>query len=163
MIRPANSNDWPRIQEIYIQGIATKNATFESAANVATYTYEQWSSGKINESISVYTVDEHVVGWCSLSLVSSRAVYAGVTEVSVYVDTEQRGKGIGSVLLDHLIAFSENNNIWTLQCGIFPENIPSIQLHLNKGFRTVGTREKIGKMDAVWRDVTFLERRSTNI
>lgn len=87
-------------------------------------------------------------------------MYSGVVEVSLYVDPLHHKKGIGAKLLDYLISFADNNNIWTLQCWIFPENIPSINLHIKKGFREIGLLEKIGKMDDVWRDVVFLERRS---
>jgi phosphinothricin acetyltransferase len=101
-----------------------------------------------------------VLGWAALSRVSSRQVYAGVTEVSIYVAGQARGKGIGQALLRSLIAESERCGIWTLQAGIFPENVASISLHLRNGFREVGRRERLGKMNGAWRDVILLERRS---
>jgi phosphinothricin acetyltransferase len=101
-----------------------------------------------------------VLGWAALSRVSSRQVYAGVTEVSIYVAERSRGKGIGQALLQALIAESERCGIWTLQAGIFPENVASITLHLKNGFREVGRRERLGRMNGIWRDVVLLERRS---
>jgi phosphinothricin acetyltransferase len=101
-----------------------------------------------------------VRGWAALSRVSSRKVYAGVTEVSIYVAEQSRGKGIGQALLQALVAESERCGIWTLQAGIFPENAASISLHLRNGFREVGRRERLGKMHGIWRDVVLLERRS---
>ena len=95
--------------------------------------------------------------------VSSRCVYAGVAEVSVYVDPEQSGKGIGLALLEELVALSEIEGIWTLQAGIFPENIGSLRIHEKAGFRTLGVREKIGKQNGVWRDTVLLERSSKTI
>ncbi len=101
-----------------------------------------------------------LVGWAALSPVSARPVYAGVAEVSIYIDPAHRGKGLGLKLMAALIAESEANGIWTLQAGIFPENEASIQLHLRSGFRQIGIREKIGKMGDRWRDTVLLERRS---
>ena len=106
------------------------------------------------------TIDGKIVGWTALSNVSSRCVYAGVAEVSVYVDSDFRGKGIGNKLMEVLIQESEANGIWTLQAGIFPENTGSLKLHHNNGFRTIGIKERLGKMDNKWRDVAQLERRS---
>lgn len=105
-------------------------------------------------------VDNKVVGWAALSNVSGRCVYSGVAEVSVYVDSSNRGKGIGDRLLNSLIKESEKCGIWTLQAGIFPENISSIRLHHKHGFRTIGIRERLGNMNNKWRDVALLERRS---
>jgi L-amino acid N-acyltransferase YncA len=101
-----------------------------------------------------------ISGWAGLSAVSSRDVYSGVAEVSVYVAEHAQGKGVGHKLLSQLILASENNNIWMLQAGIFPENIGSIALHKKNGFRQLGVREKVGKMNGVWRDSVFMERRS---
>ncbi|HUK45451.1 MAG TPA: GNAT family N-acetyltransferase, partial [Gaiellaceae bacterium] len=104
-----------------------------------------------------------VLGWAALSSVSERCVYGGVTEVSVYVAASVRGRGIGRLLLEALIRRSELDGIWTIQAGIFPENAASIRLHESVGFRVVGVRERLGKLDGVWRDVVFLERRSQNV
>ena len=101
-----------------------------------------------------------VVGWAALSPVSDRCCYAGVADESVYVSARQRGHGVGRALLDVLIPRSEAAGIWTLQAGIFPENKPSLRLHLGCGFRLVGVRERVGRLDGVWRDVLLLERRS---
>jgi phosphinothricin acetyltransferase len=105
-------------------------------------------------------MDGDVVGWAALSAVSGRPVYRGVAEVSVYVASRARGRGVGKVLLARLVADSEAAGLWTLQAGIFPENTASIRLHQSAGFRIVGTREKLGEMNGVWRDVVLMERRS---
>ncbi len=101
-----------------------------------------------------------VLGWAALSPVSSRRVYAGVAEVSVYVATAARGRGVGRALLQALVQESEKSGIWTLQAGIFPENAASIALHKSCDFREVGIRRRIGKLGDTWRDVMLLERRS---
>lgn len=103
---------------------------------------------------------DNVLGWAALSPISSREVYSGVAEVSVYVAASAQGKGIGQKLLSHLILESEKNNVWMLQAAIFPENISSIKLHENNDFRQLGVREKLGKMNDIWRDVVLMERRS---
>ncbi len=104
-----------------------------------------------------------VLGWAMLSLVSGRCVYGGVAEVSIYIAESERGRGIGRALLEELIRQSEQNGIWTLQAGIFPENTASIRLHKRHGFREVGRRERIGKLGDVWRDTVLLERRSKSV
>lgn len=149
--------DWNEVRAIYLDGISTGNATFETEAP----TWEKWDSGHRSDCRLVARQDEDILGWVALSPVSGRCVYAGVAEVSVYVSGSSRGKGIGDAMLKSLIIESEKAGIWTLQAGIFPENIASIKLHLNNGFRELGRRERIGKMNGVWRDVTLLERRST--
>jgi len=111
-------------------------------------------------------IDDHdglMRGWAALTPVSSRCVYAGVAEVSVYVDPQFSGKGIGSNLLNKLVKASEQEGIWTLQAGIFPENIASLKIHEKAGFRILGIREKIGKQHGIWRDTVLLERRSQTI
>jgi phosphinothricin acetyltransferase len=102
-------------------------------------------------------------GWAALTQVSGRCVYAGVAEVSVYIAQAGRGKGIGTQLLNQLISASEAAGIWTLQAGIFPENAASLHLYEKAGFRLVGRRERIGKMQDVWRDTVLLERRSVKV
>jgi phosphinothricin acetyltransferase len=104
--------------------------------------------------------NKEVLGWAALTPVSGRCVYAGVAEVSVYVAEKARGKGVGKKLLAALVTESEKHELWTLQAGIFPENEASIQLHIKSGFRMIGTRERIGKMNGEWRDTALLERRS---
>ena len=155
-IRPFGEADWPAVQEIYQQGINTKNATFQEKVKAWT----EWNGNTLQACRLVATAGEKVVGWAALSPVSSRTVYAGVAEVSVYVSTTFHGQGIGHMLLAALVAESEKAGFWTLQAGIFPENIASLKLHQNCGFRVVGVREKLGKMGDTWRDVLLLERRS---
>jgi L-amino acid N-acyltransferase YncA len=152
-------DDWERIREIYLEGIATGNATFQKEAP----SWEEWDRSHNLECRIVARLDDTVMGWAALSPVSSRSVYAGVAEVSIYVSGSGRGKGIGSKLLNCLIEMSEQSGIWTLQSGIFPENISSLKLHSKYGFREVGRRERIGKMDGVWRDTILLERRSEKV
>jgi L-amino acid N-acyltransferase YncA len=147
---------WAAVRNIYLQGIATKQATFQTEAPA----WEEWDKGHLPNLRYVSLVEDNVTGWAALSAVSGRCVYAGVTEVSVYIHEDFRGTGIGRRLLEKLIKESEKHGIWTLQSGIFPENLQSIALHESLGFRTVGFREKIGKMDGVWRDTVLMERRS---
>ena len=148
--------DWNQVREIYQEGILTGNATFQKEPP----TWEEWDKGHIWECRIVARLDGHVLGWAALSPFSSRCVYAGVAELSIYVGQSSTGKGIGSKLLNTLIVESEQNGYWTLQAGIFPENTASLKLHSKFGFREVGRRERIGKMDGVWRDTILLERRS---
>ncbi|MBT2684697.1 GNAT family N-acetyltransferase [Bacillus sp. ISL-37] len=155
-IEKMRSDDWEAVRAIYLAGIATGHATFQKEAP----SWEGWDSGHDAECRIVARTEEEVVGWAALSPVSSRSVYAGVGEVSVYVSQKHNGKRIGSLLLKSLIDLSEQNGFWTLQSSIFPENAGSIKLHKNFGFREMGRRERIGKMDGVWRDTVILERRS---
>jgi phosphinothricin acetyltransferase len=149
--------DWRDVRVIYEQGIATGNATFERQAPE----WAAWDAGHLAAPRLVAHDGDAVLGWAALSPVSKRAVYAGVAEVSVYVDDRARGRGVGRALLERLIADSEHHGLWTLQAGIFPENQASLGLHQTCGFRVVGRRERIGAMDDQWRDVLLLERRST--
>lgn len=151
--------DWDQVREIFLEGIATGNATFQKDAP----SWEAWDNDHIKECRIVARLDDNVLGWAALSPVSSRCVYAGVAEVSIYVSRNNGIKGIGSKLLQSLIEISEQNGYWTLQSGIFPENIPSLKLHVKYGFREVGRRERIGKLDGVWRDIILLERRSYKV
>ena len=150
---------WPQVRAIYLEGIATGQATFETVVP----SWEKWDANHFPlvrlASFSVKNAGI-LVGWAALSLVSTRAVYAGLAEVSVYVARIARGAGIGRELLEKLIQQSEANGIWTLQASIFPENQASVQLHKRCGFRQVGVRERIGKLAGVWRDTLLLERRS---
>ncbi len=147
---------WEAVKEIYEEGIATGDATFQQSAP----TWEEWNNSHLQHSRIVAKEDNNVVGWAALTPVSGRCVYAGVAEVSVYVSDKARGKGFGKQLLQKLVEESEANGIWTLQAGILPENIPSIKIHEACGFRIFGTRERIGEMNGVWRDNLVLERRS---
>ena len=144
------------VARIYRSGIETKNATFETQVP----DWNTWDNAHRKDCRLIAKIDSKIVGWAALSDVSDRCVYSGVAEVSIYIDTEYWGKGIGDKLLKSLIRESETIEIWTLQAGIFPENENSIKLHQENGFRIIGTREKIGKMDNNWRDVVLLERRS---
>ena len=149
--------DRDAVRAIYVEGIRTGNATFEKSAP----DWQTWDAGHIKSCRLVARVASEILGWAALSAVSGRCVYAGVAEVSVYVADRARGRKIGLSLLDALVTASEREGIWTLQAGIFPENVPSIELHKRAGFRIVGTREKLGCMDGRWRDVILMERRST--
>lgn len=147
---------WPAVKQIFLHGIATGNATFEASAPE----WNEWNAGHLKEPRLVAIENETVLGWAALSPVSGRCVYAGVAEISVYIHGHARGNGIGKALLNELIIQSEKHNLWTLQAGIFPENTASLKIHEQCGFKIVGKREKIGKMNGQWRDTLLLERRS---
>lgn len=155
-IRNLTVQDWPAVKEIYLSGLATGNASFETQAPE----WEVWNMKHISHSRLVYEDAGQITGWTALSAVSDRCVYGGVAEVSIYIFEQGRGKGIGVKLLNALIAESERHGIWTLQSGIFQENKSSIRLHEKCGFRTIGYREKIGQLNGVWRNVILMERRS---
>lgn len=157
LIRPMTAADWPAVAAIYAEGIATGQATFETEVP----TWAGWDAGHLAEHRFV-GVDPAgtVLGWAALAPVSSRAVYAGVTENSVYVAASARGRGVGRALLRHLLDSAERAGIWTVQTGIFPGNTVSLALHESVGFRVVGRRERIGRHHDGWRDVLMLERRS---
>jgi len=186
MIDAMDPSDWDEVRTIYLEGIETGYATFETDPG----TWEKWDAVHLkahrlvarsgssargplvgdsslgNLSGSGFSVDcsplggSLIVGWAALSPASSRPVYAGVTEVSVYVASKCQGHGIGRALLEVLIASAEKGGIWTLQAMIFPENHASHALHLRGGFREVGRREKLGRLHDKWHDVLLLERRS---
>ncbi len=158
MIRALNLEDWPAVKAIYVQGIKTGIATFVTECNVTTY--ENWSDSKVENSGFVFEENNEILGWACLSKISSRCAYTGVAEVSVYIDSKAKGKGIGSKLLAQLITFSESNDFWTLQASIFTENTVSIALHEKYGFAKVGIRKKIGKLNEEWKDNLLMERRS---
>lgn len=152
--------DWEQVRTIYLQGIATGLATFEQSAP----DWPAWDATRLTAPRLVARKDDgSLAGWAALSPVSSRCVYGGVAEVSVYVAESQRGRGVGLALLNALIEQSETAGLWTLQAGIFPENTASVALHHRCGFRTVGRREKLGQLDGQWRDVLLLERRSPTV
>jgi L-amino acid N-acyltransferase YncA len=150
------TEDWAAVLAIYLEGIATGNATFEKSAPEWT----AWDAAHQKTCRLVARAGNDLLGWAALSPVSGRCVYSGVAEVSVYVAERARGRGIGGRLLAALVEASEGEGIWTLQAGIFPENVASIAVHERAGFRVVGNREKLGSMDGRWRDVVLLERRS---
>jgi phosphinothricin acetyltransferase len=155
-ISPMMADHWPAVRAIYLEGIATRNATFEASVPA----WEAWDAAHLQVCRIVARMNHEIVGWAALSPVSGRCIYAGVCEVSVYVAERSRRKRVGQQLLSALVKESEKYSIWTLQAGIFPENDASIALHERCGFRMVGIREKLGKMDDLWRDVVLMERRS---
>jgi len=160
-IEPMKVEDWDQVRAIYEEGIATENATFEPVVPV----WEKFDSAHVTEPRLVVRVGGRVAAWAVLSRVSTRKVYGGVAEVSIYVGEKFRRKGIGDALLGALVDASEKAGFWTLQGGIFPENAISIELHKKHGFRVLGIREKVGKMAfgklrGKWRDVVLMERRS---
>lgn len=149
--------DWEAVRAIYAEGIATGDATFETT----TPDWEKWNRDRLACCRLVARGGGGVLGWAALTPVSSRRVYAGVAEASIYVAARARHQGVGAALLEALIEASEKEGIWTLQAGIFPENAASLALCRKAGFRIVGTRERIGRMDGRWRDTVLMERRST--
>jgi L-amino acid N-acyltransferase YncA len=155
------AGDWEQARAIYLEGIATGSATFETEAP----SWEKWDTGHLAAPRLVARADgeSSILGWAALSRVSARAVYAGVVDESIYVAAAARGKRVGRLLLSTLCAEAEAAGLWTMQAGIFPENIASLRLHEACGFRVVGRREKMGKLGGVWRDVMLLERRSGTV
>jgi L-amino acid N-acyltransferase YncA len=158
-IRAMRRDDWPAVRNIYSEGIATGNATFETEIPE----WSKWDQSHLQDCRLIAQDSEQILGWAALSPISSRHVYSGVAEVSVYVAAETRGRGVGKMLLQSLVEHSERCGMWTLQAGIFPENAASIALHKSCGFREVGLRRKLGQRGGVWRDVLLLERRSSTL
>ena len=156
------AGDWEAVRAIYLEGIATGVATFETGAP----SWEKWDEGRLRSPRLAAREPGgangggQLLGWAALSGVSDRCVYAGVAEVSVYVAAAARGRGVGRALLADLCGAAESAGLWTLQAGVFPENTASMKLHESCGFRVVGRRERLGKLAGVWRDVMLLERRS---
>ena len=155
IVRDLRPEDWPSVAAIYAEGITTRNATFETEVP----SWEAWDAGHAGPRL-VAEADGEVVGWAALTPVSDRCCYSGVGENSVYVAGSARGRGIGRLLLERLVERAEAEGYWTIQTGVFPENEASVALHLGCGFRVVGRRERLGRLDGIWRDVLFLERRS---
>jgi L-amino acid N-acyltransferase YncA len=159
VIRGMGPDDWPHVAAIYAAGIATRNATFETAVPE----WAEWDAAHLPEHRFVASEGGQPIGWVALTGYSDRCCYEGVADLSVYVAPAAQGRGVGRALLEHLVASAEDAGIWTLQAGIFPENEASLALHRRCGFRLVGTRERIGQLDGVWRDVLLLERRSGHV
>ncbi len=155
VIDEMTSAHWESVRAIYLEGITTGTATFETQAPV----WESWDAAHLPHSRFVVRAGETIGGWAALSAVSSRCVYGGVAEVSVYVANQVRGGGIGRALLAALIESARAGGLWTLQASIFPENEASLALHRSLGFREVGFRERVGRLDGAWRDVLLLELR----
>jgi L-amino acid N-acyltransferase YncA len=150
------TGDWPRVAEIYEEGLATGQATFETSVP----SHEGWDATHLTTCRLVAVESGQVIGWGALSPVSARDVYRGVMEASTYVAADSRGHGVGGALLDALIEASENEGIWTLQASVFPENEASLLLLQSRRFRIVGNRSRIGMHEGRWRDTVLLERRS---
>ena len=155
-IRPFRSLDWEDVSIIYAQGLSTRNATFETQVPE----YESWIKKFHPHLLWVAVENNQVIGWAGLQPVSVRKVYEGVVEVTIYIDNNSAGKGVGTALIKHLIVESEKAGIWTLYASIFPENTASIRLHVSNGFREIGYREKIAQLDGKWRNTVLFERRS---
>lgn len=158
-VEPLVREHWPRVRAIYEEGILGGQATFETE----TPTWPQWDNGHFPHSRLVALSGDDLLGWAALSPVSRREVYRGVAEVSVYVTRASQGMGLGTTLLQALIAASERAGIWTLQASLFPENEASLRLHRRCGFRLVGRRQRIAKHRGVWRDTLLMERRSLHV
>ena len=155
-IRFFEKADFPSVKQIYQQGIETGHATFQESAK----DWPDWDNSVLPCCRLLAYKAKHILGRAALSAVSRRKVYSGIAEVSVYVSEQARSKGIGNMLLSHLVRESENNGFWTLQASIFPENKASIAIHKKNGFRILAVREKYGQMRGIWRDVVLMERRS---
>ena len=156
-LRELDEEDWPVVAAIFEEGIATGLATFETAAPA----WPAWDDSHLPGKLRlVAEEDGEVVGFAALSPVSRRDAYRGVVENSVYVSQHTRGRGVGSALLNELVRRSQEAGIWTIQTSIFPENLPSLAVHMRAGFRVVGRRERIGQLNGEWRDTLLLERRA---
>ncbi|MBI9113434.1 GNAT family N-acetyltransferase [Sanguibacter suaedae] len=156
-IVPMTDEHADAVLDVYAEGIATRSATFETQVPG----WATWDAAHLPTLRLVAEDDARVLGWVAASPTSSRCVYAGVVEVSLYVAAAARGRGVGAALLGRFVEASEAAGIWTVRAGIFPENAASLALHSRHGFRVVGTQERVGCLDGVWKDVVLLERRST--
>lgn len=158
-VQAMRPEDWPAVRAVFLEGVATGQATFETGAPE----YAEWDATHLPEPRLVAADAAGFAGWAALSAVSRRACYAGVAEVSVYVAARCRGRGVGTRLLRDLVSAAERRGIWTLQAVVFPENPASVALHERAGFRLVGRRERIARLRGVWRDTLLLERRSSTV
>lgn len=156
-LRPLQAADWEAVRAIYLEGITTRQANFQTDAPSSR---EMWDKNHLPICRWIAEREHTILGWAMLSPTSNRCVYAGVAEVSIYVAQLSQGQGVGYALLNQLIQDSEKNGLWTLEASIFPENLSSLKLHKRCGFREVGIREKLGKLNGQWRDVVLFERRS---
>ena len=154
-IRALTEEDWPAVEEIYSEGIATRLATFETR----TPTWAEFDAGRLPDHRLAAVDDGRVAGWAALSPTSSRECYAAVAESSVYIAEGSRGRGIGRALMEALLASAGAGGIWTIHAGMFPENTASLALRERLGFRLVGRFERIARLDGVWRDTVLLELR----
>ena len=151
-----DESNYSEVAAIYQEGLDTGIASFETKAPI----WEAWNASHINHSRIAAIANDEMLGWAALSPTSSRCVYGGVGEVSVYIGASARGKGVGSFLLNELIRSSEEHGLWSLQSGVFPQNKGSVALHLKCGFRQIGYRERIGQRNGEWFDNLLFERRS---
>ncbi len=154
-----HAGHWEGVREVYAEGLATGDATFETEAP----DWARWDAAHLSCCRLVALAGARVAGWAALGRVSAREVYRGVAEVSVYVGEGFRGLGVGRALLRALVAESESEGFWTLQASVFPENVSSVALHLSCGFREVGRRVRVGRLRGRWRDTVLLERRSETV
>lgn len=159
MIRPLTEKDWPAIRDIYVYGIETKLATFETEAP----TGDQWFGNGVPGTFLGYEEGGVLLGFAKVIPTSTRPCYKGVGEVTIYLHPNSSGKGVGTTLLQGLVSISEKQGFWTLKASIFPENHASLRIHEKCGFRVVGRHEKIAQLDGIWRDTVLMERRSTAI
>ena len=153
------TSDWPRVCAVFLEGILSGNATFETEPP----SWDQWDRAHLPFGRLAARSDEGLVGWAALTPVSLRPCYAGVAEMSIYVAEAARGQGIGRALMQEAIRSSEAHHIWTLQASIFPENVASLRICAAHGFRQVGRRKHIAKLNGLWRDTILLERRSDRV
>jgi L-amino acid N-acyltransferase YncA len=158
-IEPLSEQHWSEVKAIYLSGVATGNANFSFAEPE----WSGWDKTHVKDCRLVATENNQVLGWVALTAIHDQCVFAGVAEVSIYIAEHARGKGIGKRLLEAIINQSEQNNFWTLEARIFPENLASIKIHEENGFRIIGGRERIGKLNGVWRGTLLLERRSLKV
>jgi L-amino acid N-acyltransferase YncA len=156
LIRRLEAGDWPGVAAVYEAGIATGHATFETAVP----SWKEWNAAHLDDPRLVADRDGRVVGWAAISAASSRPCYAGVVENSVYVAPGAQRQGVGRALLERLVADAVTRGIWTIQTSIFPENVASVALHIACGYRLVGRRDQIARLNGEWRDTLLLERRS---
>jgi L-amino acid N-acyltransferase YncA len=159
IINEMRPDHWEKVRQIYLEGIATGNATFETQAP----NWEKWDAGHLKDCRLVAQAGDSILGWAALSPFSSREVYRSVAEVSLYIGEKYRGSGVGKTLLRELIKCSERKGYWTLQASVFAENHASLELHQQAGFRIVGRREKIASLNGIWHDTVLLERRSRTV
>jgi phosphinothricin acetyltransferase len=155
-IRAMAREDWDAVEAIYAEGVATHQATFETA----TPTWDEFDQVRLPDHRFVAVDGDRIVGWVALSPTSSRACYAGVAEHSVYVSESAHGRGVGKALMAALLASADAGGIWTIQTSVFPDNAASVALHESLGFRVVGRRDRIAQLDGAWRDTVLLERRA---
>ena len=156
--RAMTDADLPRVREIYAEGIATRQATFETEAPAIEALRGKWLPGQRWVAELVEAPGE-VVGWTGVTPVSTRSCYSGVGETSVYVAEQARGRGVGRALLHRQVTEADAGGLWTLQTSIFPENRASLALHRNAGYVTLAVRSRIARLDGEWRDTVLMERR----